>query len=169
MITFKFNENKAIELVLYLANKKSKIDKLTLLKFIFFADIYHLNKYDRPILGGKYVAMPNGPVASELFDIIKKGNSAFALNKNTILPNREGCEDYFSKSDLEALDYAFNQYSQYSGPELSDLSHEHKAWINAREREPFSNNPIIHYKDFFDDEFSSQIEFLEENAHLMVI
>ena len=169
MIAFDFNNDKSIELILYFANKKCMIDKLTLFKFLFYADVYHLNKYNRPILGGKYVAMPLGPVSSQLRDILEKGSSDFRVQGNTIIANRESDNDYFSKSDLEALEYAFNQYSQYSGKELSKLSHNHKAWIKATKREPNSKNPDIYYEDFFENSEDIKIEFLKENAHLMVI
>ncbi|MDD3437002.1 MAG: Panacea domain-containing protein [Candidatus Gastranaerophilales bacterium] len=169
MIIFNFNKDKAIELILYFANKKCKIDKLTILKFLFFADIYHLNIYNRPILGGKYVAMKLGPVSSQLRDLIERGSSDFRIQGNTIIPSRSSDNDYFSKSDLEALEYAFNQYSQFSSVELSKISHEHKAWINARKREPHSNNPDIFYEDFFENLTEDKIIFLKENSHLMVI
>ncbi|MEI8129070.1 MAG: Panacea domain-containing protein [bacterium] len=169
MITFEFNKDKAVELILYLANKKCKIDKLTLLKFLFFADVYHLNIYNRSILGGKYVAMKLGPVSSQLRDLIENGSTDFSVRGNNIIPNRNSDIDYFSKSDLEALEYAYNQYSQFSGTELSNISHEHKAWARARKREPHSNNPDMFYEDFFEQCSEEKIKFLEENAHLMVI
>lgn len=169
MIKFNFNKEKAREAVLYLANKKPNIDKLQLLKFLFYADKYHLNRYDRPILGGHYTAMPKGPVLSELYDEIKTSCLDYILKGNEIKPLREANLIYFSKSDIEALDYALCQYSQYSGTQLSELTHNDKAWINTRAREPKSKNATIPYEDFFDEIDDEKLEFLREYAHLMVI
>ena len=169
MIKFNFNKEKAKETVLYLANKKPNIDKLQLLKFLFYADKYHLNKYDRPILGGHYTAMVKGPVLSELYDEIKESCSDYILKGYKIEPLREANLIYFSKSDIEALDYALCQYSQYSGNQLSELTHKDKAWVNTRTREPESNNATIPYEDFFDEIDEERLEFLREYASLMVI
>ena len=169
MIKFNFNKEKAREAVLYLANKKPNIDKLQLLKFLFYADKYHLNRYDRPILGGHYTAMPRGPVLSELYDEIKENCSDYILQGYKIKPLREANLIYFSKSDIEALDYALCQYSQYTGTQLSNLTHNDKAWINARERAPKSKNATIPYEDFFDEIDEERLEFLREYAPLMVI
>lgn len=50
-IEFQFNRQKAIEAILYFANarKQQKLTVLHLLKFLYYADMYHLNKYDRPV------------------------------------------------------------------------------------------------------------------------
>ena len=169
MIKFNFNYEKAKETILYLANKRHDIDKLMLLKFVFYADKYHLNKYDRPILGGHYTAMKNGPVLSELYDEIKKFSTDYILKGNNIKPLRESNTIYFSKSDIEALDYALCQYSQYTGLELSEMTHKERAWLNACSREPDSNNADIYFEDFFDEIDENKIKYLQEFAKLMVI
>lgn len=169
MIKFRFNKDKANEAVLYLSNQKPNIDKLQLLKFLFYADKYHLNKYDRPILGGHYTAMVKGPVLSELYDEIKHPCPDYILKGYKIEPLRKPNLIYFSKSDIEALDYALCQYSQYSGSQLSELTHTDKAWINARNREPESKNADIYYEDFFDEIDEEKLEFLREYAEMMVI
>ena len=58
-IEFNTNVNKAIEVILWLANKINGISRHKLLKLLFYADEYHLNKYGRPIIGDKYNAAGN--------------------------------------------------------------------------------------------------------------
>ena len=74
MIEFNFNVDKAYEVILYLSSLDEGISKMRLLKYLFFADVYHINKYGRPILGDKYVAMVKGPVLSKLYNLIKHSN-----------------------------------------------------------------------------------------------
>ena len=68
-ITFDYNQQKAFQVILwFLGRHGERLEKLKLVKLIFFADREHLHRYGRPIVGGRYVAMPLGPVASQCLD-----------------------------------------------------------------------------------------------------
>lgn len=164
-IIFKFNKAKAIEIVLYLSQKNScKIDKITLFKILFFADEYHLNKYGRPIFGGHYVALPKGPVPSEIDDLISSDKTNFKITDYWIEPKRDSDINLLSKSDIEAIEYSFNNYSKYSPFELSEISHKHIAWINARKNKSFfKNNPDILYEDIINDkELAEELKYCSQ-------
>lgn len=166
-IEFNFNRLKANEVILFLSNKDKGISKMRLLKFLFFADLYHLQKYGRPIVGDRYVAMIKGPVLSEVYNMIKHSRKDYEVEENIIFPKREADLNEFSKSDIEALEYAFNQYSQYTTEELSNLTHKEKCWINAINREPKSKNSKILWEDMIDD--PEILYDLRENSRIMVI
>ncbi len=167
MIEFGFNKEKANEVILYLSYRDEWMSKMRLLKFVFFADLYHINHYGRPILGDKYVAMKNGPVLSKLYDMLKQSTDDYeVINRKLIRPHRDANLDYLSKSDIEALNYALNQYSQYETLKLSDLSHEYQAWQIARNSEPNSNNPDMLWENMIEDR--EIIEELEENSNAIV-
>ena len=166
-IKFNFNKLKANETILYLSNKDKAISKMRLLKFLFFADLYHLKKYGRPIVGDNYVAMVKGPVLSKVYDMIKHSSKDYTVEDKTIIPKREANLYEFSKSDIEALDYAYNQYSQYTTEKLSDLTHEEKCWIEAIKREPGSKNAKILWEDMIDD--PELLEDLREYSGIMRI
>ncbi len=169
-IEFQFKKQKAIEAILYLANKRPSIDKMSLYKFLFFADIEHLNRYGRPIFGGYYVAMPKGPVPSQISDMLEhENNNEFNIIDYMITATRESNTDYLSSSDMEVLDQIYGKYGNYSAPQLSDLSHEHPAWINARKSNKFRNNNRLDYKDMIDACNSELIEDLEENSRYIMI
>ncbi|MFA7657998.1 MAG: Panacea domain-containing protein [Candidatus Gastranaerophilaceae bacterium] len=169
-IKFNFNKQKAIETILYLANKDGLITKMRLLKFVFFADLYHVNKYGRPILGDSYFAMKNGPVLSKLYDMLKHSTTDYLVKDNNLIEScREFNPEYFSKSDIDALDYAFVQYSQYETMQLSELTHSHKTWLRAVRREPKSKNAKICWEDFFDNENNEDIPYLQEVSERMII
>ena len=167
MIKFGFNKQKAIETILYLSSKDNSISKMRLLKFMFFADLYHINKYGRPILGDNYVAMEYGPVHSKLYDLIKSSCDDYkVVDKKLIVPKRKPNLDYFSKSDIEALEYAFNQYSQYDTFELSQLTHEYASWKIARERAPRAKSPKMYWENMIENEEIK--EQLKEYAEAIV-
>lgn len=147
-IEFRFSKQKANTVILYLANKDYGISKMRLLKYVFFADFYHINKYGRPILGDHYVAMDNGPVLSKLYDMLKYSTRDYSIEKRMIIiPKVKPDLDYLSKSDIEALDYALENYSQYETLEMSKLTHEYEAWKYARENFPKLKAPSMDWED----------------------
>lgn len=169
-IEFKFNKQKAIEAILYLANKRPSIDKMSLYKFLFFADIEHLNRYGRPIFGGYYVAMPKGPVPSQVSDLLEhENNPEFDIIDYMITATRKENQEYLSTTDMEVLDQIYGKYGNYSAPELSDLSHKHPAWINAKKFNVFKNNNKLDYIDMIDPCNVDLIEDLEENSKYIMI
>lgn len=147
-IQFQFNKDKANAVILYLAQQDYGISKMRLLKYVFFADLYHINKYGRPILGDKYVAMDNGPVLSKLYDMLKHSTKDYQIEHNMIIvPNSEPDLDYLSKSDIEALDYALKEYSQYETLQMSALTHEYASWKRARNNHPKMKAPNMDWED----------------------
>lgn len=169
-IEFKFNKQKAIETILYLANKKGSINKMSLYKFLFFADIEHLNRYGRPIIGDYYVAMQRGPVPSHVKNLLEKDkNTEFEINGYMVNATRKPDTDYLSISDMEVLDEIYNELQEYSPKELSDLSHQHPAWQKARKKNIFRNNNRLDYRDTIRDENIELIEDLEENSKYIMI
>lgn len=169
-IVFKFNKQKAIEAVLYLANKRPSIDKMSLYKFLFFADDVHLNKYGRPIFGGYYVAMQRGPVPSQVKNLLEKEkHPEFAIDDYMITATRGANLELLSQSDVEVLDLTYGRYGNYSARQLSELSHEHRAWKNARKINLLKNNNELNYKDMIYDCNTDLLEDLEENSKYIVI
>lgn len=169
-IEFKFNKQKAIETILYLAKKRPSIDKMSLYKFLFFADVEHLNRYGRPIIGDYYVAMQFGPVPSHVKNLLEKDNiSRLAIDDYMLTATEKPDTDYLSVSDIEVLDEVYDRLKGYSARELSNLSHKHPAWINARNRNKYRNNNRLDYKDMIREENIELIEDLEENSKYIMI
>ena len=69
-----FNKNTRIQAIDYIIRNSSNthsLNKISILKLLFFADRYHLRKYGRTISNDSYCAMQNGPVASKTYDLLK--------------------------------------------------------------------------------------------------
>src|SRR4029079_17679981 len=71
MIRFSFNEKKALEALVLVANEWPGITAFYASKAVFLADKNHLNKFGRPVVGDRYIAMDNGPVPSVIYDWFK--------------------------------------------------------------------------------------------------
>lgn len=130
----KFNPQKALEVLLYVAHQCSNMYKA--LKVVYFADKMHLAQYGRLIAGDSYVAMSHGPVPSGLYDLVKvvRGDGAFAvdvplkeaftMHGNEIVPLRPPNLDVLSESDQEVLAEAICKFGHKSFSELKKLSHD---------------------------------------------
>ena len=135
----RFDENKTINAVLYIAKKLRRKDIHKIFKVLYFADREHLSKYGRPISGDVYIAMNDGPVPSKLYDILKsvRGDSYFSgeefkqylrfVGSDIIKPETEPKLDVLSRTDIEHLDESIELYGHLSWHEVREKSHDY-AW-----------------------------------------
>jgi uncharacterized phage-associated protein len=154
---FQFNENKGTEALAYIANAWPNVTVFFASKVLFFAEKEHMNKYGRPIVADTFVAMPNGPVPSTLYDFIK-GNLGLSgdpeafrgaievANHPHISAKRQFNPDVLSVSDVECIDYAI-AFCRYKGfGHLSQLTHQERSWSEA------SANSAMDYELFIDED-----------------
>ncbi len=151
-IIFAYDKSHAHNAILWLLNRNGgKIDKLSLIKMVFFSDVEHLLRYGRPIVGGSYFAMEHGPVSSEFYDELKHNPYApFELdNVNDTVSARCAADlDELSKSDLTIMGEVWGKFSSLEPYTLSDISHAYKAWKQIKPGE----KPVkMSYEDFFLD------------------
>jgi len=166
-----FDYRKATQCLNYFALKAGKsIDKLRVLKLIYFADRYHLRKYDRFITNDIYFAMGLGPVASSTKDIaegsefLDETESQYANEylrtgtQHELISNKLVDTDVFSESDIEALDFAWNKFGHLSSSDLVELTHKYPEW--NRNKQALLLNPRIEMKieDFLDDPAIEDVE-----------
>jgi uncharacterized phage-associated protein len=145
MVRFQFNESKALEALVYIAERWPGITPFYVAKVLFFADKDHLQKYGRPVLGDVFIAMDNGPVPSQIYDMLKGKLDFFAdpsairaglrIDKNGNYPKafhrRAPDTDQFSETDIQAIDDAIKFCEGKSFAYLSNLTHKEEAWASA--------------------------------------
>lgn len=109
---FQFNRLKAIEAILYLANKLNNPGKYVICKLLYLADKCSLEKYGRFIFGDTYAAMKAGATPSNAYDLLKEASIApvngIIVQGNRVIPLREPDLDYLSQSDIECLEQIIN-------------------------------------------------------------
>lgn len=139
------------------------INKMKALKLVFFADRYHLRKYGRPITNDEYYAMPFGPVASgvkdiaEFSDFLGETEQEYAAqfierpDQYTIRSKAACNEKVFSKSDLEALRYAWEKFGQVEEFALVELTHQYPEWKRHESAIETTQRIKMFYEDFFED------------------
>jgi len=133
----KFDSEKAVEAILYIAKRVKTPTFHTISKVLYFADQEHVLKYGRFITGDEYVAMKHGPVPSATYDILKyvRGDQAMChgehaksllsiYRKYHISIQRDANLDEFSDSDLECLDKSIADNGNLSFEQLTTKSHD---------------------------------------------
>jgi uncharacterized phage-associated protein len=163
-IHLEFNYKKAVQAISYFAIKEGgRIDKMKVIKLIYFADRYHMRKYNRPITNDEYFAMSYGPVASGVKDIAEMSSflgekeAKYAEiylkvpDRNQIESLQSDLDTVFSKSDIEALDFAWQNFGHLNQFQLFNITHEYpdlkKHELKLKERSRIRMN----YEDFFED------------------
>ncbi|XZO01656.1 MAG: Panacea domain-containing protein [Microcoleus sp.] len=71
-IQFRFHPEKAVEAAAILLKLHGRPMKhLGLLKMLYIADRFALQRMEQPIIGDRYVSMDYGPVLSGVYDLIQ--------------------------------------------------------------------------------------------------
>lgn len=165
--------SKACEVIIWLANRKPKIDVYHVVKCAFLADKYHLNEYGRPITGDTYNAAPYGPLGQVVYGLLSgepfallalggNGQPPFSVNRSfpfDVTAVREANLDKLSGSDVEALEYAVREFADLSFDEIYLLTHNDPAYANA---DGFS----MRYEDFLSSskDRDEKIQYIRETA-----
>ena len=132
-----FDKVKALNALLYVANRVKRKDFHKIFKIIYFADRQHLAEWGRPITGDTYIAMDAGPVPSRMYDMLKivrgdsylpdtEGLGRFFKVENWmyVLPLKDADLNKLSKNEKDALDDSICKYASLSYDEIKEKSHD---------------------------------------------
>jgi hypothetical protein len=166
-LRFEFDEKKGVEALVYIASKWPGVTAFFASKTLFFAEKMHLNRFARPIAADTFVAMPNGPVPSTLYDFLR-GNLGNAGDPDAVTSglSTEGYPritaarspdlESLSTSDIECLDEAIAFCRPRRFNVLSHLTHQERAYLDA----PL-NGPMD-YEAMIDEANENREEVLEQ-------
>ena len=156
-ITFQFDRKKAIETILYLANRISDADIYGICKLLYFADKTCLEKYGRFIFGETYSAMKEGATPSNAYDLLKEASqtpvSEIQVEGNQVIAKRDADLKYLSESDVECLDQIINVWGKVPNWSRRDAAHDdawEKAW-GKRGNKGSVRIPVESIAELFDD------------------
>lgn len=158
-IGFRTNPRKALEVILWCAAKRRAVDFHTVLKVLFYADVTHLNRWGRPIVGDDYKALDYGPVPQTTYDLMKREPLAlsalgmddvpFTVERgHHVVGHRPPDLSLLSESDIEALEEGWHHCAHLGFGSRTDLSHRHPAWKRAWS----AGRQTMLYADFLEGE-----------------
>ena len=170
-----------IQAISFLLDQKgSALDKLSLLKLIFFADKYHMMKYARSITNDTYYAMKYGPVASNMKNILdfdflgdneKRYIEKYLVKNGNQIDIKEKFEKFnmLSDTDKEGLEFAYENFGEYKTFDLVDITHNFYEWKrfeksleNGLTREKILEEDFFRYSDLDKDPYRDIPEELVE-------
>lgn len=136
---FPLNERKAAQAAAYLLRLRGgRLPYLKLIKLLYLADRKALIETGVPITGDRMVAMPHGPVLSQILDFINQTTPAEAsawfryvsepVNYDVCLLEPDPDFDALSAYDREVLDAIDEQYGAMEKWALRDLCHQLPEW-----------------------------------------
>jgi Antitoxin SocA-like, Panacea domain len=167
---------KALEVILWIAERRRGIDLIHLVKSAFYADKYHVARYGRPITGDIYRAAWFGPLPQVIYGLLRhEPMEMLALGINGPLPfkidgayridpERSPNMSKLSESDIEALEIGLKEVDGTSFDELVAKTHGDPAYQNAVAG-------AMDYRDFIpqdDPKRKEKISYLEEVAPFAV-
>jgi uncharacterized phage-associated protein len=171
-----FNTAKAINAVLYIANKNklTRSDFHKIFKILYFSDREHLMTYGRTITGDRYIAMNDGPVPSNIYDIFKavrgdgyyKDDGIFSqyfsvTDWDIIRPKIDEDISELSSSDLHFINECITKYGNLSWDEIREKSHDYAYRSTTFNRPICFENMVLEAGG--DDEY---IAYLKEHSIL---
>lgn len=161
-----------------------RVSQFDILKTLFLSDQAHLNRYGRPITFDEYVAMPDGPVPSLAYDILKGSPKAWReagisqplwemapdgpKKKRFYSAIRDASEDVLSGTDTQELTSALIKVKAWGYNKIWDYVHQDPAYIDAwlkrkdgTFQQPMDLSLIMAEPD---EEYASELKFA--SAHL---
>ena len=175
------NPDKVREAIVHLISEADRrhilITQYDILKSIFYADRAHLNRYGRPITFDEYFAMPDGPVPSLAYDVLKsKPDALRKIGLNDILwkvmagggtkkyysvASRSASDDILSESDIEELNGALGHVKKLGFAGVWRETHKDAAYIAAWRDDPNRRQFPMDYALLFDEPNAQAAEELK--------
>jgi uncharacterized phage-associated protein len=173
-LRFKMNWQKAVEGVHLLASIQRGISPYYVAKIFFYADKEHMMDWGRSICGDFYVAMENGPVPSNVYNLIKREpfieddiiadfDSRIDKQDRNMFSKREYSQVALSKTDIDYLTRAEKLYGHMSFGALKELVHKEKAWREAWESR-ISAAPRVDLESMIDEQIEDREKLIQEIA-----
>lgn len=173
-IRYSFNEEKTINVVLYIAERLKRRDFHKIFKILYFSDREYLNQYGMTITGDTYIAMDAGPVPTKTYDMFKivRGDSYMQDTKRLgkyfavsnwmfVQPLQEAKVDDIAPAEQAVINTMIERYGDMSYDEIKEKSHD-VAWRCTARDYPISFENMA-MEAGMDEE---DIPYLEESALL---
>jgi uncharacterized phage-associated protein len=151
-----FNAKKAVQAAAVLLKHSPGLQMpyLRLLKLLYIAERESLREVMRPVIGGRTVAMRQGPLHSDVYDLIKRQDDAWV---NHIRLDEYNVELISDPGDSELCDYEVELLSRiaemYKGVtewQLVDLTHSFAEWVKSYPDPTARTSRPIHLTDILD-------------------
>ncbi|MCX7045995.1 MAG: Panacea domain-containing protein [Candidatus Sumerlaeota bacterium] len=109
---------------------------MKLVKLVYLLDRLSIQRRGIPVVGGTYFALPNGPITSELLDLINAGRlegekdcrwAEFIRDRQNheVALIGEGSSSHLSESELALIEQVYEAHGAKDQWQLRDWTHQH--------------------------------------------
>jgi hypothetical protein len=142
---FPFDQQKATEVATqFLKLEKGSINVMKLVKLIYLLDRESIRQRGIPVIGGAYLSMKNGPVTSEILDLINSGSLwNCETNWERFISDRQGHivelskdpgTEHLSEFELALIGELFAKHQKHDQWAMRDWCHVHCGeWLPLQE------------------------------------
>jgi uncharacterized phage-associated protein len=185
-----FDYKKAIQALNYFTTLQvnSELNILKAMKLLWAADRYHLRQYGLPITLDDYYALPHGPIATNVYDILTRSDfledkklinysdkfiQRSEEDKRAIVSVSDVDFSFLSETDKTTIVKVNETFKGYGKFKLRDYSHSFPEWIKFKKiiEGGVSNREPMSYLDFFEGKdafFNQNKELLDLSKKIFV-
>ncbi|MEI8055029.1 MAG: type II toxin-antitoxin system antitoxin SocA domain-containing protein [bacterium] len=142
--------NKFKQILLYILSKiggKPNIGQTVLYKLLYFIDFDYYEKFEKQLIGARYIKNIHGPtptafarIINELehdgkIECIKSKFYKYDQTKYLVNPNEAIDLTCLSGTEIAHIDWELNRLSYLTATKISALSHKDTPWLMAKEKE----------------------------------
>lgn len=111
----------------YILSKLGSMTAMKLQKLCYYAYGHHLAWEERALFPERFEAWANGPVSPVLYG---KHRGRFQLSAGEVAGDPAALDD----GERESVDLVLASYGDFTANQLSQMTHNEKPWVAARER-----------------------------------
>ena len=136
-VNFLFDITKATEVACQLLKREGgSINIMKLIKLVYLLDRLSVARRGIPVVGGAYFSLPNGPITSELLDLVNSGClwgvkechwDEFISDRanHEVKMVKEASREHISDAEMDLIDAVYQEHGQKDQWQLRDWCHEH--------------------------------------------
>lgn len=175
------HRDKLIQAIIFFAKHTKHCGKTKLFKLLYLLDFEHFKQTGHSVTGLNYYAWEKGPVPVALEDewdefkpdlasaIRIKPESLFSYSRQTVVPQREFDDSYFSKRELDLMRQIAEKYRGHFANDMVDVTHaENGAWDKVWAGGEGHNQPIDYKLSLEGSPVKDQIEKAAEEYNELV-
>ena len=151
-----FNAKKTVQAAAVLLKHSPGLQMpyLRLLKLLYIAERESLREVMRPVVGGRTVAMRQGPLHSDVYDLIKKQDAPWGnhirLDEYDVELTSDPGDSELCDYEVELLSKIAETYNTFTEWQLVELTHSFAEWIKAYPDLKARTSHPIHLTDILD-------------------
>lgn len=116
-----------VDVAAYILEDLGSVSTMKLQKLAFYSQAYYLVEHGSPLFPEAFEAWANGPVSPHLF---RQHRGEFVITRGFFGPVSKGA---LSEDEREAVAFVVNRLRDWTGAQLSELTHGEVPWRSARE------------------------------------